>query len=72
MNKNFEVLLSEESKAFIRSLDIKIQKKITYNIQNQEKSTIPEYLRKLQMIFGNLEQGMIRHKLGFLHSGILT
>ena len=32
MEKNFEVLISAEAKSFIKSLDIKVQKKIAYNI----------------------------------------
>ena len=33
MSKNFEVLVSEEAEVFIKSLDIKLQKKLAYNIQ---------------------------------------
>jgi len=33
MSKNFDVLLTHEARKFIKSLDIKIQKKVAYNIQ---------------------------------------
>lgn len=47
MSKNFEVLLSEEAKAFIRSLDIKLQKKIAYNIQKSREVNDTNILKKL-------------------------
>lgn len=47
MNKNFEVLLSEGAKAFIRSLDIKMQKKIAYNIQKSREVNDTKILKKL-------------------------
>lgn len=47
MNKNFEVLLSEESKEFIKSLDIKLQKKVTYNIQKSREVNDTKILKKL-------------------------
>lgn len=47
MNKNFEVLLTEEAKAFIRSLDIKLQKKIAYNIQKSREVNDVKILKKL-------------------------
>jgi len=43
MNKNFEVLLSEDAKVFIKSLDIKLQKKVASIFKNQEKLRIPKY-----------------------------
>ena len=47
MSKNFEVLLSDEAKAFIKSLDIKLQKKITYNIQKSREVNDTRILKKL-------------------------
>jgi len=47
MSKNFEVLLSEEAKAFIKSLDIKLQKKIAYNIQKSREVNDTKVLKKL-------------------------
>jgi len=47
MSKNFDVLISEEAKAFIKSLDIKIQKKIAYNIQKSREITDNKLLKKL-------------------------
>jgi phage-related protein len=47
MNKNFEVLLSEEAKAFIKSLDIKLQKKVAYNIQKSREVNDTKILKKL-------------------------
>jgi phage-related protein len=47
MNRNFEVLLSVGAKAFIRSLDIKLQKKIVYNIQKSREVNDTKILKKL-------------------------
>jgi phage-related protein len=47
MSKNFEVLLSKEAKAFIKSLDIKLQKKIAYNIQKSREVNDTKILKKL-------------------------
>ena len=47
MSKNFDVLLSDEAKSFIKSLDIKLQKKITYNIQKSREVNDPKILKKL-------------------------
>ena len=47
MRKNFEVLFSNEAKAFIKSLDIKLQKKVAYNIQKARVVNDPRVLKKL-------------------------
>ena len=47
MNKNFEVLLSEDAKVFIKSLDIKLQKKVAYNIQKSREVKDTKILKKL-------------------------
>jgi len=47
MSKNFEVLISLEAKTFIRSLDIKLQKKIAYNIQKSREVNDTKILKKL-------------------------
>ena len=47
MNQNFEVLLSKEAKTFIKSLDIKLQKKIAYNIQKSREINDQKILKKL-------------------------
>lgn len=47
MSKNFDVLISEEAKAFITSLDIKLQKKIAYNIQKSREVNDTKILKKL-------------------------
>ncbi len=47
MSKNFEVLLSGEAKAFIKSLDIKLQKKVAYNIQKSREVNDTKILKKL-------------------------
>ena len=47
MSKNFEVLISEDAKAFIKSLDIKLQKKIAYNIQKSREVDDSRVLKKL-------------------------
>lgn len=47
MSRNFDVLLSDEAKAFIKSLDIKLQKKVTYNIQKSREVNDPKILKKL-------------------------
>lgn len=47
MNRNFDVLLSEEAKSFIKSLDIKLQKKVAYNIQKSREVNDQKVLKKL-------------------------
>ena len=47
MSKNFDVLLSEEAKRFIKSLDIKLQKKVTFNIQKSREVNDSKILKKL-------------------------
>ncbi len=47
MRKNFDVLVSDEAKAFIKSLDLKVQKKVAYNIQKAREVNDPKLLRKL-------------------------
>jgi len=47
MKKKFEVLLSEEAESFIKSLEVKVQKKVAYNIQRARKVNDPRILRKL-------------------------
>jgi len=47
VSKNFQVLLSEEAKTFIKSLDLKIQKKVAYNIQKAREVNDSKVLKKL-------------------------
>lgn len=47
MKKKFNVLISDEAKAFILSLDIKIQKKVVYNIQKSREVNDPKLLKKI-------------------------
>jgi len=47
MRKNFDVLVSEEAKAFIKSLDLKVQKKVAYNLQKAREVSDPKLLKKL-------------------------
>ena len=47
MRKNFEVLVSEEAKVFIKSLEPRIQKKVAYNIQKARQVNDPRILKKL-------------------------
>ncbi len=47
MKKKFDVLISEEAKNFILSLDIKIQEKIAYNIQKSREVNDSRLLKKL-------------------------
>lgn len=47
MEKNFEVLISAEAKSFIKSLDVKVQKKIAYNIQKAREINDPKLFKKL-------------------------
>jgi phage-related protein len=47
MKKNFEVYLSEEAKRFIKTLDIKVQRKVVYNIQKSREANDPRLLKKL-------------------------
>ena len=46
MSKNFEVLLSEEAKEFIKSLDLKLRKKVAYNIQKAREVNDSKVLKK--------------------------
>lgn len=47
MSKNFDVLFSREAKAFVKSLDVKLQKKVAYNIQKAREVNDPKVLKKL-------------------------
>jgi len=47
MKQNFDVLISEEAKESIKSLDIKIQKKIAYNLQKSREVNDTRLLKKL-------------------------
>ena len=47
MSKNFDVLLTHEARKFIKSLDIKIQKKVAYNIQKSREINDSKILKKL-------------------------
>ena len=47
MSKNFQVLVSEEAKVFIKSLDLKLQKKVAYNIQKAREVNDTKVLKKL-------------------------
>ena len=47
MQNKFDVLLSEEAKKFVKSLNIKVQKKIAYNIQKTREVNDPKLLKKL-------------------------
>lgn len=47
MSKKFDVLLSVEAKKFIKSLDIKLQKKVAYNIQKSREVNDPKIFKKL-------------------------
>ncbi len=47
MDKKFDVFFTDEAKAFILSLDIKLQNKIAYNIQKSRVINDPKLLKKL-------------------------
>ncbi len=47
MSKNFQVLLTDEAKSFIKSLDKKLQKKVAYNIQKSREVNDSKVLKKL-------------------------
>ena len=47
MQKNFEVFISEEARSFIKSLHIKVQKKVAYNIQKAREVNDPKLFKKL-------------------------
>jgi len=70
MPKNFDVLLSEDAKAFIKSLDLKQQRKVAYNIQKSREVIDSKLLKKLTDEIWNLEPGLINNKFGCLHFGI--
>ena len=48
MKRRFEVLLSEEAKSFVESLEVKLQKKVVYNIQKARQVHDPRILKKLK------------------------
>ena len=70
MSKNFQVLLTDEAKSFIQSLDKKLQKKVAYNIQKSREVNDSKVLKKLTGDIWNLEPDMTNNKFGCLHSGI--
>lgn len=47
MKKNFDVLLTPEAVKFIKSLDIKAQQKVTYNIQKSRVVNDTKILKKI-------------------------
>jgi phage-related protein len=47
MKKNFDVYLSDEAKKFILTLDIKVQRRVVYNIQKSREFNDPRLLKKL-------------------------
>lgn len=47
MGQKFDVLLSKETKEFIKSLDKKLQKKVAYNIQKSREVNDIRILKKL-------------------------
>ena len=47
MEKRFDVKLMDEAKEFILDLDIKIQKKLAYNIQKTRQVNDPKLLKKI-------------------------
>jgi len=47
MNKKFEVVLLEEALSFIASLDLKIRKKIYYNLDKARHGNDPKLFKKL-------------------------
>lgn len=47
MKRKFEVLLSEEARAFVKSLEAKVRRKVAYNIQKAREVNDPRILKKL-------------------------
>lgn len=47
MNKNFEVILLEQAIDFVESLDLKVRKKIYYNIDKAKLGLDPKLFKKL-------------------------
>lgn len=47
MEKRFDVKLMDEAKEFILDLDVKIQRKIAYNIQKSREVNDPKILKKI-------------------------
>jgi len=60
MSKRFEVLFTEKAKKFVRSLDIKLQKKIAYNIQKSREVNDTRLLKKLT---GDIWEFRIRYDI---------
>ena len=71
MSKNFEVLLSGKAKSFIRSLDIKLQKKVAYNIQKSREVNDTKRLKKLTDEIWEFRTRYDKQQ-NYLHSGIQT
>ena len=66
MRKNFEVLISEEAKSFIKTLDIKIQKKVTYNMQKAREISDPKLLKKLTGEIWEFRTNFDKHQIRLL------
>ena len=66
MNKNFEVLLSNEAKAFIKSLDIKLQKKVAYSIQKSREVNDTKILKKLSDEIWEFRTRFDKHQIRLL------
>jgi len=70
MKQNFDVLISEEAKESIKSLDIKIQKKIAYNLQKSREVNDTRLLKKLNDEIWEFRIDTISFKFDYLPFGI--
>ncbi len=66
MSKKFDVLLSEESKVFIKSLDLKLQKKVAYNIQKSREVNDPKIFKKLTNEIWEFKTRYEKYQIRFL------
>lgn len=66
MSKKFQVLLSDEALKFIKSLDIKLQKKVAYNIQKSREVNDPRILKKITADIWEFRTRYDKHQIRLL------
>ena len=70
MKEKFDVLFLDQAIDFIESLDSKSRKKIIYNIDKAKYVNDPKLFKKLNVIFGSLEQNLVEFNIDYLRFGI--
>ena len=70
MRKNFDVFVSEEARSFINSLELKVQKKVAYNIQKARQVNDPKLLKKLSGEIWEFRTSFDKQQIRLLGFGI--